>query len=135
MAFESANRTLSESFAGTHSHCAVICRRYLETQELASCVVENDRAAELLQEWSNLKKPSEKNFSKDVLLLPGFTEAWNFFLTPKVFLDRSWMVSTLTRYVTKDVPMVLIVSFSFFSAINVSHAKRIISENKRTESL
>ena len=90
MAFESANRTLSESFTGTHSHCAVICRRYLEAQELASCVVENDRAAELLQEWSNLKKPSEKNFSKDVLLLPEIHRSLELFPDAQI-LSRSFV--------------------------------------------
>ena len=69
MAFESANRTLNQCFSGTHSHCSVICRRYIEAQELTSAVFEDDRAAELLQQWWKTGKSSEKNFSRDVLPL------------------------------------------------------------------
>ena len=66
MAFESANRTLSQCFSGTHSHCSVICRRYIEAQELTSAMFEDDRAADVLQQWWKVGKASERNFTKDV---------------------------------------------------------------------
>ena len=66
MSFESANRILNRCFTGTHSHCQVICRRYLEAQSLSSALPENDVALNLVREWCHQEKMfSSRNFCKD----------------------------------------------------------------------
>ena len=68
MSFESANRILNRCFTGTHSHCQVICRRYLEAQSLSSALPEDDMALNLVREWCHQEKMlSSKNFCKDFL--------------------------------------------------------------------
>ena len=50
MSFESANRELSSVFTGTHSHCEVICRRFLQKQRLRNTHFDHDDLYDLLME-------------------------------------------------------------------------------------
>ena len=95
MSFESANRILSQGFSGTHSHCAVICRRYLEEHELACTPLEEDGATELLQEWSSVngEKLFQRRFTitRDRALQRPFSGCNNFFTIHcrRIFFDSS----------------------------------------------
>ena len=50
VSFESQNRQLAEFFTGTHSHCNVICRRYMKQRLVSSFKIERDGLTDLLSE-------------------------------------------------------------------------------------
>ena len=89
MSFESANRIFKRCFTGTHSHCLVICRRYLEAQSLSSALPEDDMATDLVREWCRQKNPSSsKNFCRDFVTSTDSEYALQLF-PDATFLSRA----------------------------------------------
>ena len=123
MSFESANRILSQCFSGTHSHCAVICRRYLEEHEPACTPLEEDGATELLREWSSVNDISGENFSRDVYHHPRSSAAETFFRMQQIFHDSSSTGSFSTPVATEDVRLGLTATSMSHHTTEVSLAR------------
>ena len=68
MSFESQNRQLANLFTGTHSHCRIICRRYIQQRLLLSYNVEDDHLTSLLSDWLSVEtRPSISQITGNIV--------------------------------------------------------------------